>query len=142
MKSADLPPQGSIIEYPYLWLSQAADGETEGRKERPVCLALKVLEQNRGEHHLVLLAVSSQPPRNDQNAVEVPDIERRRANLTRYAAAWVYTSEFNYDISERSFYFDPGAAPIGVFSPGFVKVLALHLRRTLQTQQGRVNRDR
>ncbi len=106
------PPQGSIIEYPYLWLRQADAGETEGRKPRPVCMALRVRNEEAGEHHLLLLPVSSQPPTDDQRAIEVPETERRRAGLSKYPRAWVVTSEFSYDVAERSFYLNPNASVV------------------------------
>lgn len=137
----DLPPAGSVIEYPYLWLSQAAAGETEGRKGRPVCLALAVRHPESGEHHLLLLPISSQPPREDQSAIQVPDTERRRAGLNRYPGAWIVTSEFNYDIAERSYYFSPATPVLGAFSPAFVKRIAGALRGTLAAGRGRVRRS-
>ncbi|GAV37017.1 hypothetical protein ROTAS13_04707 [Roseomonas sp. TAS13] len=33
----DPGPQGTVLRYPYLWLSQSRAGEDSGRKERPVC---------------------------------------------------------------------------------------------------------
>jgi hypothetical protein len=104
MMSADLRP-GSIIHYPYLWRWQRERGETEGRKERPVCVVIAV----RGRDdltHLALLAISSRPPGEDQTALEVPEIECRRAGLSDLKRGWVTVSEYNYDIVERSYYFD------------------------------------
>jgi len=40
------------------------------------------------------LAITSQPPRADQRALEVPATERRRAGLTRYPRAWIVVSEY------------------------------------------------
>jgi hypothetical protein len=137
---ASPPPAGAVIEYPYLWLSQAASGETEGRKARPVCLALSVRHPQSGEHHLLLLAISSQPPRADQSAIQVPDTERRRAGLTRYPAAWIVTSEFNYDIAERSFYYSAATAVLGAFSGPFLKQIAGALQESLGRGKGRVSR--
>ena len=31
---------GQVFRYPFLWKRQRAAGETEGRKARPVCLAV------------------------------------------------------------------------------------------------------
>ena len=138
----DVPPTGAIIEYPYLWASQANAGETEGRKDRPVCVTLSVFEEATNAHHLLLLAISSQPPRPGQQAIEVPRMERRRTGLLRYPAAWVVTSEYNYDIAERSFYLEPGAPVIGVFSSTFMRCVATALRSTLMRGLGRVDRDR
>lgn len=82
--SHDLRP-GLVIRYPYLWRRQRERGESDGRKERPVCLVIAV----RGREdltHLALLAISSQPPGGEQAALEIPDTERRRAGPQRLAA--------------------------------------------------------
>jgi hypothetical protein len=59
----------------------------------------------------------------------------------RYPAAWVVTSEYNYDVAERSFYLDTSAKPLGAFSPSFLSVIAGALRKTLRDRRGRVNRS-
>ena len=83
-------------------MEQKNEGETEGRKSRPVCLVLRVPDVARKVTHLFLLAISSKPPRPTQVAIEIPDTERRRAGLSRYPRAWITVSEFNYDVAERS----------------------------------------
>ena len=135
-----LPPKGSLITYPYLWLSQADQGETEGRKDRPCCLLLQVWDAATETHHLMILAVSSQPPRKDQTALQVPDTERRRGGLARYPAAWVVVSEYNYDIAERSFYLDLAAEVLGAFSPTFMGRIAATLKAEMAQGRTRVNR--
>ena len=136
----ELPPQGSIIEYPYLWVSQRDGGETEGRKSRPVCLVLRIADPEQAIHHLVLLAISSQPPREDQAALEIPDTERRRAGLSRYPRAWIVVSEYNYDIAERSWYLQPGNPPLGKFSGPFLREIAQAFKPTLTRRAAKVDR--
>ena len=102
MTSRDLRV-GEIIHYPYLWKWQADRGETEGRKDRPVCVAIAVSALTGKTKHLALLAISSQPPGAGQTAIEVPETERRRAGLTEWRRAWIATSEYNYDILGKSF---------------------------------------
>jgi len=109
---------GVVIRYPYLWKREQERGETEGRKDRPVCLAI-VLPM-RGENYLYLLPISSQPPASDQIALEVPQLELRRIGLKLHARAWITVSEHNRDIAERSFYYDPSAEPLGTFSDAFL----------------------
>ncbi len=138
--ATDLPPQGSVVAYPYLWRSQRASGETEGRKRRPVCLVLRMRNEETGLHHLVLLAISSQPPRDDQRAIEIPDTERRRAGLTRYPRAWIVVSEYNYDVLEQSFYYEPQMQPLGMLSAAFRREVAAALRPTLAQRQARIDR--
>jgi hypothetical protein len=136
----DLPAQGSVIEYPYLWISQRDAGETEGRKDRPVCLVLRIADPAQEIHHLVLLAISSQPPREDQVALEVPDTERRRAGLSRYPRAWIVVSEYNYDIAEQSWYWQPNNPPLGQFSGPFLRTIAQAFKPTLTTAVAKVDR--
>jgi hypothetical protein len=138
--ATDVPPQGSVILYPYLWLSQREDGETEGRKERPTCLLLSVLDPAQDIHHLLLLAISSQPPNPDQTAMEVPAIERRRAGLNRYPNAWIVISEYNYDIAERSYYYEPNLPVLGRFSAPYLREIAAAVRHTLTRQTARIDR--
>ena len=134
------PPQGSIIQYPYLWVAQRDAGETEGRKSRPACLVLRIRDPERAIHHLILLGISSQPPRPDQAALEIPDTERRRAGLTRYPGAWIVVSEYNYDIAERSYYYEPNTPPLGAFSAPFLREIAKAVRATLTKARARVDR--
>jgi len=138
--TSEVPPQGSVITYPYLWAAQCDAGESEGRKDRPVCLVLRLHDAEQGIHHLVLLAITSRPPSSDQRALEIPDTERRRAGLMRYPRAWVVVSEYNYDIAERSYYCDPNAAPLGSFSLPFLREVASALRATLRNATRRVDR--
>lgn len=56
-----------VIRYPYLWVREAQRGETEGRKERPVAVGVRV---SRPDGDLL--------PRF---ACEIPPIEKRRAGL-------------------------------------------------------------
>lgn len=138
--ASELPAQGSVIVYPYLWVTQRDAGETEGRKTRPVCLVLRLRDPKQDLHHLLLLAISSQPPRADQAALEIPDTERRRAGLSRYTRAWIIISEYNYDIAERSWYYEPNRPPLGAFSAPFLRDIAKALRTALTNAAARVDR--
>lgn len=136
----ELPPQGSVIEYPYLWVSQRDAGEIEGRKNRPVCLVLRIADAEHAIHHIVLLAISSQPPHEDQVGLEIPDTERRRAGLSRYPRAWIMVSEYNYDIAERSWYLQPSKPPIGQFSTAFLRTIAQAFKGTMAAKTAKVDR--
>lgn len=134
----DRPQSGSIISYPYLWAWQRDRGETEGRKERPVCMLLTI--PGRHETNLVLLAISGSPPRSDQTAIEIPPLEVRRAGLREWKQAWITVSEFNHDIAERSFYYDPNTEIRGSFSKGFLAKIALAIRPFIVSQAAKVSR--
>ncbi|MDW9390852.1 hypothetical protein GOA63_27405 [Sinorhizobium meliloti] len=57
--------------------------------------------------HLALLAFTTQPPQADRIALEVSDIECRRAGLSDRKRCWVVVDEYNYDVAERSWYIGP-----------------------------------
>lgn len=74
--------------------------------------------------HLVILAISGSPPRSDQTALEIPQLECRRAGIREWKDAWITVSEFNHDIAEVSFCYDPNAEVLGTFSKGFLARIA------------------
>jgi len=67
---------GEVITYPYLWAWQQQRGETEGRTRRPVCVVIAIRSAGDGNTHLVLLAITTQPPEVGRVGLEIPDIER------------------------------------------------------------------
>ncbi|PRH84214.1 hypothetical protein C5L14_28435 [Labrys okinawensis] len=110
------PRSGDLWHYDYLWRRQHGAGETEGRKARPVSLVAVVVDKA-GKTNLFILPITSSPPSPDRLALEVPKLERRRAGLDDMPL-WVMLDEYNHDLLEKSFYFDP-AAHIGRFSEAF-----------------------
>ncbi|WP_210161475.1 hypothetical protein [Rhizobium leguminosarum] len=92
--------------------------------------------------HLVILPISGTPPRSDQIALEIPDLELRRAGLSVFKRGWVTVSEYNYDIAERSWYFDAGQTPRGWFGPRFLEDIRQALRPILAAHAGRIDRTR
>ena len=129
---------GAVVNYPYLWRWQRDRGESEGRKERPVCVILAV---RRDEFtHLALFAISSRPPDGAQIAIEVPEIECKRAGLTEFKRTWVTVSEYNYDVAERSFYLDPNAPILGHFSRSFMMQLASAAAPLFRHRSARIDR--
>lgn len=135
---ADIPANGSVLRYPYLWAWQRDKGETEGRKSRPVCMVLAIPKG--AQTHLVILAISGTPPRSDQTALEIPQLECRRAGIRDWKDAWITVSEFNHDIAEASFYYDPNAEISGAFSKGFLARIAAAFKPFLAVPAARVSR--
>lgn len=131
--------QGDVLSYPYLWRWQAEKGETEGRKDRPVCLALPL--HKRGVTHLFLLAITGTPPREEQTTLAIPEIERRRAGLKDWKEAWIVIDECNYDVAERSFHLDLSQAVLGRFSEAFTERIKSALRAVVEGgSMARINR--
>jgi hypothetical protein len=124
--------QGEVLSYPYLWAWQSNQGETEGRKDRPVCLALPLHKD--GITHLFLLAITATPPRPEQTTLAIPEIEKRRAGLRDWKEAWIVIDECYYDVAEHSFYLDTSQAPLGRFSEAFTARIKSALRGALETR--------
>ena len=131
---------GAIVSYSYLWKWQRERGETEGRKDRPVCVVIAVRGPQDGLTHLALLAISSRPPQPDQIALEIPEIECRRGGLDDIKCGWIIVSEYNYDIAERSYYLDPRQAVFGRFSKPFVMRIAAAFAPMFKLGRARVDR--
>ncbi|APH74885.1 hypothetical protein [Aquibium oceanicum] len=114
---------GQVIAYPYLWAWQHERGETEGRKVRPTCVVVAMRSDDRLTH-LALLAITTQPPQAGRTALDVPEIECKRAGLGDLKQCWIVVDEYNYDIVERSWYIEPGSDALGRFSRAFVARIA------------------
>jgi hypothetical protein len=128
----------AVVNYPYLWRWQRDGGETEGRKDRPVCVVLAVRRDE--VTHLALFAISSRPPDGDHTAIEVPEIECKRAGLSEFKRAGVTTSEYNYDVAERSFYLDLDGPFLGRFSRSFMMQLASAVAPLFGKHKARIDR--
>ena len=122
---------GSVWNYPYLWRWQDKRGETEGRKERPVVLTI-TLPKGENETHLYLLAITGTSPNEGNISLEIPEIEKRRVGLSPSKRQWIILDEHNFDIVEKSFYFDRKQY-IGQFSKNFIIELAIQFRQSLKT---------
>lgn len=121
--------QGAVLSYPYLWRWQAERGETAGRKDRPVCI---VLPLRKGKvTHLFLLAITGTRPDGDRAAIEIPEIEKRRAGLKEWKRGWVIIDECNYDIAEGSFHLNMATPPLGRFSEAFTNQIKDALRTAI-----------
>jgi hypothetical protein len=108
---------GCVIRYPYLWTREANRGETEGRKERPTAVGFRLIRSN-ADDSLVLFPITSRAPRPEDLAVEIPEIEKRRAGLDAALRLWVILDEYNTDVVGQSFHLEP-SPPLGRFSKAF-----------------------
>jgi hypothetical protein len=124
---------GDIWEYPYLWAWQADHGETEGRKSRPCALTLISRKQDKLTE-VILVPITTKEPVAGSHFVEVPQIEKRRAGLDERLGLWVICDEFNSDMPEHSYYFEPGGR-IGAFSIKFTKQVQAELVRAIKARK-------
>lgn len=118
---------GSVIRYPYLWDREAARGETEGRKDRPTVVVLRLTEA--GSDRIMLLPITTKMPTPDRIAVELPEAERRRAGLDTDRPLWMMLDECNQDKVEGSYYLQPDTQ-LGTLSKAFL----LPVLRTLSAR--------
>jgi hypothetical protein len=124
---------GDVWIYPFLWSREASKGETEGRKKRPVSLLL-LSRTVEGEDEILLVPITSQPSEGRPFAVEVPEIEKKRAGLDQAIRFWIIADEVNTDIPARSYYFEPGNR-IGGFSKPFVKKVQAAMIEALRARK-------
>lgn len=124
---------GCVIRFPYLWSREAERGEVEGRKPRPTAVGFR-LRRPEGHDLLVLFPITSQPPRPERFAVEIPEMEKRRAGLDTTLRLWIVLDDYNTDLIALSFYLEP-EPPLGRFSKAFFSPL-MHefVRRRSQTR--------
>ncbi|MET3858705.1 hypothetical protein ABIE40_005862 [Rhizobium sp. OAE497] len=61
-----------------------------------------------------LFAITTQPPQTGRAALEIPEIERKRADLSDLKQCWIMADEYIYDIVKRSRYFEPGQDALGL----------------------------
>lgn len=106
----------SVIRYPYLWVREAGQGETEGRKHRPVAVGVRIARAD-GDV-LLLFPVTTKEPEKGRFAAEIPATEKRRAGLDLDLRLWIILDEYNTDMIGCSFYLEP-EPPIGRFSKAF-----------------------
>ncbi len=95
---------------------------------------------NVGLTHLALLAITTQPPEADRIALEVSDIECRRAGLSDVKRCWGVVDEYNYDVAERSCYIEPDEKALGRFSKAFMMKIAAAFGEASRKAGRRVDR--
>ncbi len=128
MSFADIQT-GCVLNDPYLWLREQANQETEGRKPRRVAVGVRLAAKTPdAPDRVILFPITSQPPLDGVLAIEIPETEKRRANLDHEKRLWIILDEYNQDLIGQSYYIDP-AGPVGVFGKAFFsEVLKLALK--------------
>ncbi|SRR5712692_2763399 len=111
------PTNGLVIRYSYLWAREYDRHEESGRKDRPACVQIIVARAKSGTV-VALFPITSQPPRSDRVALEIPEIEVRRVGLDR--PAWIIVDELNLDDLSTSTHI-ADARPLGTFSAAFMR---------------------
>jgi hypothetical protein len=118
--SAD-PKVGQVWRYPYLWSHEADTGRSQSRKQRPTAVSL-LTTNNEDEAVVMLVPLTTLEPENNPFALEVPEIELRRARLDPSVRAWIIANEYNFEAYKRTYYLEPGAWK-GEFTSMFIKLV-------------------
>lgn len=133
--ASNFPTAGQVFDYHYLWKWQDEKGETEGRKKRPSCLALVVINAE-GQHILFIAPITSKQPSADRQAIAIPETEAHRAKLDTNIPLWVIVDELNVDVLEASYTLED-RSPRGQFGPAFTDAV-LHGVQSVR-QSGKLN---
>lgn len=129
-----VPKPGLVINYSYLWRSEASRGQNEGRKDRP-CVVILAVEDIDGEKIITVAPVTHSPPVEAHTAVEIPPLVKRHLGLDDQKS-WIVTTEVN-----RFTWPGPDLKPIArdkpdQFSFGFVPGdLIRKIREQITTRQ-------
>jgi uncharacterized protein YifN (PemK superfamily) len=83
-----------VLNYAYLWAHEAAQGQEEGVKDRPVVVVLSVQQVN-GETVISVCPVTSQTPEDTSMAVQMPSQVKNHLGLTDRPASFIITTEIN-----------------------------------------------
>ena len=119
--TAEFPAAGQVFDYHYLWKWQADRGETAGRKVRPCCVTVVVVNAA-GQHVLFIAPITSKKPPEGRAALAIPETEARRAKLDVTLSLWVMLDELNADILETSYTLED-RSPRGSFSTAFTDLI-------------------
>lgn len=133
---ASRPSAGEVFRYPFLWKRERDAGESEGRKKRPVCIAVTVANRQ-GETVVFILPITTLPPLPNRHVIEVPQIESQRVGLETSVRKWVMLDEINTDIAERSYVWDDRRS-LGAFSAAFTNKLRTTLLSLVKAQAAAV----
>lgn len=66
------PRAGLVIRYAFLWSHEAAQGATEGRKDRPVVIVVATRKERGGDLRVIVAPITHAPPDDTAASIEVP----------------------------------------------------------------------
>src|SRR3954471_14619322 len=88
-----IPRPTDVLSYAYLWHREAEQGRDEGTKDRPVVVVVAIKKREHGSQ-LVVVPVTTRPPRQGQTPVEMPPKVRQHLGLGG-ERCWIVTDEYN-----------------------------------------------
>lgn len=127
----EFPVAGQVFQYHYLWKWQADQGQQDGRKKRPSCVAVVTIAED-GNRILFIAPITSKEPLRDRAALLIPETEARRAKLDTVIPLWVIVDELNVELLETSFTLENRTAQ-GAFSVAFTDTIISCLQEIRKT---------
>ena len=82
-----------MISYAYLWAREAAEGQDEGVKDRPVVVTVARIESE-GRTEIIVAPITHSKPETDADGLELPPSVKRVLGLDR-ERSWIVTRELN-----------------------------------------------
>ena len=123
---------GEIYRFNYLWGHEAQKGRTGSRKVRRVCLAMQIGE------YLYLFPITSLEPQpengRDRLYVEVPEIEKRRVQLSLEKRSFLVLDDYNRVRSDRLYDFE-SLTPTGTLSLRFMEHIGLMFQAAVRDKR-------
>jgi hypothetical protein len=88
-----IPKPTDVLAYSYLWHREAQAGREEGSKDRPVVVVVAIEKQPHGTQ-LLVVPVTTRPPRDGDTVVEMPGRVRQHLGLDE-ERSWIVADEYN-----------------------------------------------
>jgi len=88
-----IPKPTDVLAYSYLWHREAESGREEGGKDRPVVVVVAIEKRPHGTQ-LMVVPVTTRPPRDGDAAIEMPDRVRQHLGLGA-DRSWIVADEYN-----------------------------------------------
>lgn len=117
------PEPGLVVAYAYLWRAEHRQGREEGVKDRP-CAIVLTAGDDEGDIIVTVAPITHTPPRQPDEAVEIPHPTKQRLGLDA-ERSWVVVNEVNRFVwpgpdlrpvsREQPDRFDYGMLPPGLF---------------------------
>ena len=85
---------GHILRYSYLWHWQHLEGREEGDKDRPCLVLALVATLEDGTPVVRVLPITHAPPKNAEDALEIPAAVKNRLRLDE-ERSWIILTESN-----------------------------------------------
>ena len=101
-----IPQPGDVLSYSYLWSHEAARGQEEGLKDRPVVVVVGLLTAA-GRTQLIVVPITHSAPDHAGDAIELPQNIKRHLGLDQ-ERSWIMITEVN-----RFIWPGPDIRPIG-----------------------------